>query len=136
MRQQIYYTLSNNAGVTALVSTRIYSENAVMTDSKPYITFSFDGMERNYEQSGVNTFRTVYLNIEIVGTTLTSCQSVANAVFTALNLNNAQIGDVGSKIEICGIYLQSESDDYFITQSNEFADKTINQTYKINYMEA
>ena len=136
MRKQLYYHLANTAAVSAVVGDRIYPQRVPTSDALPYIVFDITSREVEYEQDGYTTYNKLYVDISCCATTIAVCADLKNKVFTALNIQNTQIGEAGDKQEVCRISLLSESDNYFLLDGSEDGVREITQTYSINYMEA
>ena len=133
MRKQLYYTLNNTAALTAIVGDRIYPQRVPKSDATPYVVFVVSGSASTYQQDGYTGYKKVTVDISCVGSSIAECQSVADEVFIALNITNTQIGDTGDKIDLDAIYLETESDDFFLFDGSEDGVRTIDQTYTINY---
>lgn len=80
----LYSTLSNDAGVTALVSDRIYPNLAEEDDPRPYIVYQLITGERLSTITGVNDARRKRVQISCHADTYASAKAVAAAVYAAL----------------------------------------------------
>jgi len=136
MRTQLYYQLSNTAGLTAVVSDRIYPQRVPKSDATPYVVFDVIDREANYQQSGYNSFNKMIVEISSVGTSISECVSVRDQVFTALDTEHAEWGDTGDKVQMHSIKLLTESDNFFLFDGSEDGIREITQTYELNYTEA
>ena len=95
----LYNTLRNNAGVEALVSTRIYPLVAPDNAATPYITYQvIVGTAHNKLASAPDSERKI-IQINCISNTYTNAKAIAEACKSAINVS------VG--------YLVSERDDYF-----------------------
>lgn len=83
----LYDALSAAAGVTALVSTRIYANLAPESAAVPYIVYSLIQADRFDTLAGVSDPALYRLQIECVGRTYASAKSVSAAVIAALQGN-------------------------------------------------
>jgi hypothetical protein len=133
MRKQLYHTLNNTAALTAIVSDRIYPQRVPKSDATPYVVFDINGRVDSYDQSGNDGFIQKSFDTVCAGSTIAECESVADEVFAALNIKNTQIGDVGDKIDIDSIKLDSESDDFFLFDGSEDGVRTITYSWTIYY---
>jgi hypothetical protein len=136
MRTQLYHKLSTYAGLTALVSDRIYPQRVPKSDSTPYVVFDVLDNPAGYQQSGYNSFGTMTVEISSVGVTIAECASVRAQVFAALDEENAEWGDTGDKIQVHSCKKLFESDNFFLNDGSEDGIREITETYQINYTEA
>ena len=137
MRQQLYYHLQNDAGLTALVGTRIYAQMAPTGATKPYIVFTFTGMESEYEQTRRIPYRKDTVELLIAGTTIASIEPIAHAVNDALDIQVTNIGDLlGTQERVNATTFLSEFDNFDLVDGSEDPIYTITQTYQINYQES
>lgn len=136
MRKQLYYHLQNDAGLTALIGTRIYAQHAPTGAIKPYIVFTFTGMDADYEQTGRIPYRKDTVELLIAGTTISSIEPVAQAVNDALDIQVTNIGELGSQERVNATTFLSEFDDFDLVDGSEDPIFTITQTYQINYQES
>jgi len=90
----LYSTLSGAAGVTALVSTRIYPGVVPESASKPCIEYSTVIGTRDATLSGVGNPDHKMIQINCHANTYTSAKSVASAVYSALEGNGYQESEV------------------------------------------
>ena len=70
MREQLYYHLANTAGLTALVSSRIYPQRIPSGKDLPYVGFTFDSRDASYDQDGYDNYNSVSLTIQSAAATL------------------------------------------------------------------
>ena len=63
MIEQLYYRLSNDANITALVGDRIYPQRVPTTDALPYIDFLFTDRDAMYDQDGYDKNNTAIVVI-------------------------------------------------------------------------
>lgn len=136
MRTQLYNLLSTNAAISAVVGDRIYPARVPKADALPYIYFEFNGRDIDYQQDGYTGYEQLSVDISCCGSSVAVCDDLSDKVFTALNVQNTQVGDTGDKKELCRAYLKGESDNYFLFDGSEDGVREITQTYSINYMEA
>lgn len=86
----LYSTLAAAAGVTALVSTRIYPGVAPENAALPYIVYSLTNTERLSTLLGSGDDARYQMQIDCVANTYTSGKAVAAAVVAALQGNGYQ----------------------------------------------
>ena len=136
MRRQLYYLLSNTAALTALVGDRIYPQRVPTSDGLPYVDFEFTDRVTDYDQDGYDNYNMAIVVINSNAATLLAASNVAAEIFTALNIQNVLVGEVGSQEELCSTTLETEIDNFELNDGSEDGIRTITQTYTISYMEA
>ena len=82
----LYSTLSGAAGVTALVSTRIYPDVAPQEGSLPAITFERTGTEYHNTIHGTVIATVAAMDVWCMGATRASAEAVCDAVATAVRV--------------------------------------------------
>jgi hypothetical protein len=80
----LYTTLSNNSGVTALVGARIYPGLAPESIAKPYLVYELVFGERLNTITGVDDATRKRIQINCHASTYASSKSVSDAVEAAL----------------------------------------------------
>ena len=83
----LYATLSGAAGVTALVSTRIFMQVVPENTALPAIAFFVVSGDRSDTLAGVGDGKRKRIQISCYANTLTQAKAVADAVETALQGN-------------------------------------------------
>lgn len=136
MREQLYYHLANTAGLTALVSDRIYPQRIPTGVALPYVGFTFDDREASYDQDGYDSYNSIVVTIQSNAETLGSAVAVAKQVFESLNIQNVLIGEAGNQESLCSTTLETESDDFDLFDGSEDGVREVIQTYTITYLEA
>jgi len=81
----IYTKLTNTAGVTALVSTRIRPSRAAQTDVYPYIIYEKISEPSLQSKDGNSGWYKARYQLSMLATSLASVQAIADAVRTALD---------------------------------------------------
>ena len=100
----LYGALSGAAGVTNLVSTRIYPQVAPDSAATPYIVYQvIVGMAHNLTNGAPASERKV-IQINCISNSYANAKAIAEAVKAALNVSTG--------------YLTSEGDDYFPQTEN------------------
>lgn len=136
MRKQLYYHLANTAAITALVGSRIYPQRVPTSAALPYLDFEFTERAANYDQGGYDDYNSAIVVINSNAATLLDATALGAEVFTALNIQNVLIGEVGSQEELCSTTLQTEFDSDELNDGSEDGVRILTQTYTISYMEA
>ena len=136
MREQLYYHLANTAGLTALVSSRIYPQRIPSGKDLPYVGFTFDSRDASYDQDGYDNYNSVSLTIQSAAATLGEAVAVAKQVFLSLNIQNTLIGEAGNQETLCSTTLESEIDNFDLFDGSEDGVREAVQTYTITYLEA
>jgi len=83
----LYTTLSGNAGLSALVSTRIYPNLVPPNTANPCIDYSTVAESRVDTLAGISDMRRSMIQISCHADTYASAKGVAEAVFSALDGN-------------------------------------------------
>lgn len=101
--QIIYGILSVNAGVSALVSTRIYPDNVPQNVVFPYVTFQLLQTQPLDTKEGVSPLDTLLVQIDCYAQNYDTAQSITAAIRTALDRYTGTInGHVVDKIIFSG----------------------------------
>ena len=140
IHEGIYATLSGNAGVSAIVGTRIYPvvmPQTAYTESskKPCIVYRFDSRLRQVRFSGTDTLVDGSLVIECYAVTRIEASELADAVRSALVDYNGTMTGTGSPVSsnrVQGIFLESENETFY-PEPGVFI---VTQDYRIWYDEA
>lgn len=87
IEQGLYHFLTNTAGITALVSTRIYPNKLPQTVTLPAITYQRISTPRihTHDTSGKTGTAHPRFQFDAWGTSYASCKAVADAIRAALN---------------------------------------------------
>ena len=136
MREQLYYHLANTAGLTALVSSRIYPQRIPTGSALPYVGFTFDSRAASYDQDGYDNYNSISVTIQSAAATLGEAVAVAKQVFLALNIQNTLIGEALNQETLCSTTLESETDNFDLFDGSEDGVREAVQTYTITYLEA
>ena len=100
----IYGILSANAGVTALVSTRIYPDMATQNTAFPFVVYSVQGLTPSDTKDGASKLDMVDVSIMSFAKTYAEAQDIAAACRTALDRYSGTV----SGIAIDSIKLQDQ----------------------------
>jgi hypothetical protein len=136
MREELYYHLSNDAGISALVGDRIYPQRVATTDALPYIDFTFSDRDAMYDQDGYDSNNKATVIINSNATTLISAVAIAKAVFDSLDIQQQEIGDTGNKELLMSTRLETEFDNEDLLDGSEDGVRIVTQTYTLSYKEA
>jgi hypothetical protein len=90
----IYSLLSNAAGLTALVSTRIFPDMATQTSAYPFVVYSIEGQQPSDTKDGVSGLDIVQVAVMIYANTYTSAQDIGAQVRAALDRKSGSHGGV------------------------------------------
>lgn len=96
IEEGLAYFLKNTAGITALVSTRIFPNKLPQTTTLPAITFQRISTPRvhTHDTSGAGGTAHPRIQIDVWGETYESCKDVTDAIRTALNGYKGTMGAV------------------------------------------
>lgn len=131
MNDTVRTILVNNAGVTALVGTKIYANRGKQTDDAPYVVIRQLGVNPHHTKSAVSTYDDVRISIYILAARyITSggvigAKNVAHAIRTALD---KYTGTVDGVIVKDVTFTDEDSDD--INEAN-YSAVAIRQDYTI-----
>jgi len=125
INKAIYYILSNDDPVKALVSTRIFALTAPESTKAPLIVFARDSVEPVYTKSGwehdessvtILIFSKVYSNsIDILKAVRTALEWV-KGTFNGVEIGDARVTGIDEGYDM-------EADMYYQTLSMEFLNK-------------
>lgn len=135
MIQSLYYHLTNNAGLTALIGTRLYRSLGIQDSTQPYIVYTVSGRVNDYCMAGKTDYTARDVEFNIISTTPTINDTIAEALGDALAFQTTVIGDAGSTTYIFSTRLRSEFDDYDLVDGSEDPFYKLTQTYRISYKE-
>ena len=135
MRQQLYYHLLNDAGVSAIVGAKVYPQRVPSGQALPYVEFTFDGRDASYDQDGYDKWNQVTVQINSASSTLLGAVTLAAAVFSSLDIQDQQLGEVGSQEKLTSTTLETEFDNFDLFDGSEDGVRILTQTYTISYME-
>jgi hypothetical protein len=105
----LYDTLSEYAGLAALVSTRIYPLKAPQDATYPLVVYQQISGPRVHSHSGGSGLASPRFQFTSWATSLNSAKGVANQVRAALNGYN---GTMGSDVDVQACLLQNEMELY------------------------
>ncbi len=116
--------LQSVAGVSALISTRIYPETLPQEPTLPAIKYDIISIERQH----LIDFATVYIQYTSVARTHLGARALSDAVRKALQREKRVI----SGIEVTQI---SVDDEQGVVFDKDYGEYYIQTTYKVNYRE-
>ena len=90
----IYGILSANAGVTALVSTRIYPDIATQDTAFPFVVYQIEGTAPSDTKDGVSKLDMVDFAVMAYAKTYTNAQDIASACRTALDRYSGTVNGI------------------------------------------
>lgn len=129
MLKALYWLLSNDAGVRALVGNRIYPLVAPQDREKPLLVYQTVSTARGYEQDGADGLVRQRVQITVVA------ESVETARTTAQALRNCLSGYQGT-INGIKIYLIALENEYDIAPNAESNLRVARMDYQIYWKEA
>lgn len=118
----IYTILSAHAGLTSLVSTKIYPVTAPQQTEYPYLVFGLDSVEPINRQTGVAMAEYINLDVNVVSKKVDENESIAKEVRLALDRVTEGIYS-GTKVGVTlfddwnGPALNDDDDSYVSTLS-------------------
>ena len=124
INKAIYYILSNNDPVKALVSTRIFALTASETTKAPFIVFSRtvepvytkSGLEHDQSSVTILVFSKIYAeSIEVMKAVRTALEW-NKGTFVGVEIGDARVVDIDEGYDL-------EADMYYQTISMEFVNK-------------
>jgi hypothetical protein len=102
--------LKATSGVTSLTGSRIYYINDVIQKVEyPYVVIQTVSNPAEYVLSGSQTLRSARIQLSIISDTYTECQSVADAIKTAIHYFKGTMGGTGG-VDVAGCFLDGEND--------------------------
>ena len=112
MNAQLYYKLTNTAGITAQVgSTGVYIAGRVPEGvTGKYLTYQLISNPRDYYQSGASGLNEYTYQFNCVGDSPDDSWAVRDAVVTALNAYRGSMGAAGSTVDVRVTTLVSNRD--------------------------
>lgn len=108
MEAAIYSILSGTAGVTALVSTRIYPTKAPQSVTYPCVIYARDSLEVEEALSASTTIRYGMFEVMAVASSYSGAKALGDAIRTALN---RYAGTAGG-ITVLDVNVINEGDEY------------------------
>ena len=104
--QGLLTELRGDAGVSALVGTRVWQEFAPQNAALPYITFQRTSTATTLTLDGVDTLRNIRYQLDIYAATIASANAVKSAVGGLLDGKSDTLDT--EPIEFC--YIEGEQD--------------------------
>jgi hypothetical protein len=84
LETKLYTLLSGNAGVVALVATRIYPLTAPQEAAMPYVVYTRVSSGRLYSLTGYSNLEYPRMQVDCYGTTYSEAKLLSEAVVTAI----------------------------------------------------
>lgn len=101
--------LENDAGVSAVVGTRIYPNVAGQTVSMPFIVYHRISTPREYTHDGENPLSNPRMQLTMVASTKSAAKDLANQVrFSLAGFK----GTMGGSLPVGGAFCENEWDKY------------------------
>lgn len=95
----IYSILSNDAGVTALVGTKIYPDIIPLGTAYPATVYSVVSTTPTNVKDGASTLDATVVQVDIYSDDYSEAQSIASAIRTALDTYSGTVATV--KVDSC-----------------------------------
>lgn len=118
----IFNILSNDAGLSALVGTRVFPEMAPEEAETPFLVYSVLSIEPTDTKQGSSTVDVSQLETYSVSNSYTECMDVSEAARAALDRN----GGLFNSVSIQSIQYQSADTEYNATQRVYIAQQRYN----------
>ena len=99
IEQAFYEHLTNDAGIAALVSDRIFPETIPANQEPPAITYGFDFSYRSHTMGGQGQYRRDLLVVNCWSLRMSEAIAIANAVEAALVDYRGQLGSSSPAVE-------------------------------------
>lgn len=112
LKNALYSYLSNDAGVSGLVSTRIYPDVAPPAATLPYMVYSFVSSQHERYMTGASDFCWRRVQFDVYAQSSAVVESVFTAMRNALEAHTGDTGDSPNSIEIMSSGIDSERDEY------------------------
>jgi len=113
LAEALYYELSNDSGVTAQVSTRIYQAGDVPQGAAlPYIVLQQVDSVPSYHMTAEADIAQSRWQIDSYGATPYAARTVAAAIKSCLSFFRDDMGQVGNTVAVRATFLDSERHDY------------------------
>ena len=104
----VFSILTNNAGVSAIVSTKVYPVTAPQLIKTPFITYSIISVTPTNTKDRPSPVDEVRVQVDCYETTYAKAETLAGAVRTALDAY--AIGSEVSGVKLDGIAYETEND--------------------------
>ena len=110
--EALAYQLQNDAGVSALVGTRIYPAGTTPSNAaSPYMTYGKTLTDPVRHQQGASNLTMTIVSINCWGMTPQSAVAVADAVYAALDEFAGDMGDPAAPLPVRLILIDQQSND-------------------------
>jgi len=108
----IYDILSNSAGVSALVGSRIYPELAQQKASRPYIVYKVHMIDPEDSKQRAARLDSVYVYLQVIGDSYAENSSITAAIRAAMDRYSGTRSVGGEDIQVQSIRYISTEDRY------------------------
>lgn len=114
IEEELLIYLKAHAGLSALVSTRIYGGEAPQGIAKPYLVYTREDTDKEYSHDGYSSLQRIYMYLQCYGSGYLSAKQVSDQVVAAIhawpaanaNIQAAFIEDVDDAyVESIGLYV-------------------------------
>ena len=127
IEEAVRWKLVNVAGVSALVSTRVYSSELPQKPTYPAVIYERVDSQRDYTLSGPSGFVTSTFQLRAYAETYGGAKTLAVKIRQSINgMEGTILG-----VRLLGVFLQSESDEF----DDELQNNSVLLDYTINHDE-
>jgi len=126
VRDAVYSRLSTHAGLTALTSTRIYTQQVPQNPTYPCVFYEVTGMERISAVNGDSGTLDTEIRTISMASTLSDCQDVADQVRAALQ----RWSGTEATVTIIDTFINSEADYYDDDEQISHIEQTFSIAHK------
>lgn len=124
--------LVTNAGVSALVGTKVFPVLAPASASLPFITWRRTAVQRQHSLSGPVGLPTVILSVDVFAETYEACRDVCDAVRQCLD----GWGGVFNDVSVRNVSLTNEADGFVTLAGGDLPPVyTVQMTFAILWQE-
>lgn len=110
----LYYHLTNNAGVSALVVARVYPAGGVPSSAdRPYLTYQKISNVHERHSGGGSGFAHPRIQVDCWADTLGGADELYEAVRSALDNYSGSMGEVGDTVSVSGVFLDGDTESFF-----------------------
>lgn len=99
--QALYEEVSDDAGITAIVGTKVYPGIPPQTAKAPFISFREIAFQRSETLTGVTNLHNARAQIDCWGSTAEEMRSVSEALREALDGFSGPMGDIALNVRRC-----------------------------------
>jgi len=136
MRRQLVFYLKSFAGISGIVSERVYPQRAPQGALLPYVTVTVSGRDVSYDQDGADGYNHQFFDIKSNASTLKEAADLSYQVEQAMKIQQTFIGDTGDQEQLASTDLVGEFDDFDLFDDSQQGQRIVMLTYNVSYKEA